>query len=512
MRLVSCAAVVWLGCGGGGGHVEPPARPASDAELDLPLVEQVARMEAGTLRSADVTRGYLARIEQRDRGASGVHAYLSLAPDAPAQAAAVDGKRGHGALLQGAVIGVKDNIDTARLATTAGSLALAGNVPASDAPIVAKLRAANAVIVGKTNLSEWANFRSTKSTSGWSSAGGQTIHATKPGYNPCGSSSGSAVAVRAGTASATLGTETDGSIVCPASINGVVGFKPTVGLVSRTGIVPISATQDTAGPITKTVADAARVLHVIAGRDPADPATAAIPATLDLDFEAALGKASLQGVRLGVVKPASFDVKTLAVFDRACEQLTAAGAVLVAVKLPEVKTLDDDELAILLYEFKDGINAYLASHARAGQAKTLAELIAFDTANAAKVMPYFQQEIFEQAQATAGLSDPKYVDAKRRARTVTLDNGIAAVLAADKLDALIAPTQGPAWKIDYAKGDVFSGSSSQFAAVAGAPHLTVPMGDVDGFPVGLSVFGKPWDDGRVLAIGHAYEQLPYRLR
>jgi len=496
------------GTSGSAGSAGLPPVNAADY-LDRPLREQVAVMETRQLTSADLTKGYLDRIEARDKGSSGIHAVLALDPSASAGAATLDKARGGGALLQGAAILIKDNIDTKGVATTAGSIALADNVPAADAPAVRQLRDANALVLGKTNLSEWANFRGNASTSGWSSAGGQTSNGADPAYNPCGSSSGSAAAIAAGMASAALGTETDGSIVCPASMNGVVGFKPTVGLVSRTGVVPISHSQDTIGTLTKTVGDAARLLGVIAGPDPADPATAEIPAGFDRNFEKTLETATLSGVRLGVVD--SFGGFTSAVrtlFAAELERIKAAGATVVTVSLPTAADYSNDEYTTLIHEFKQDLNAYLGAHAVGTQPRTLEELIAFNEANKAVVMPYFGQQIFISAQATTGLDAPQYVTAKERARRTTREQGIVAVMTADNLNALISPSSTPAFMTNYATGDTGLGVASGPAAVAGCPHLSVPMGKINGLPVGLSIFAGPWQDANVLALGYAYEKLP----
>jgi amidase len=483
--------------------------------LDRSMSEQVEAMEAGGLSSVALTAAYLTRIEQQDRGADGINAVLSLDPSAQDLAAQADLHRGGGALLQGAVILLKDNIDTAGLATTAGSLAMADNVPEDDAPLVRKLRDAGAVILGKTNLSEWANARGMKSTSGWSSLGGQTRNGAVPGYNPCGSSSGSAASVAAGFASAAIGTETDGSIVCPASVHGVVGFKPTVGLVSRTGIIPISHTQDTAGPMTKNVRDAARLLTVMAGPDPKDPASDEIPDGLDLDFEAGLAGASFEGLRLGVVDNLmGYHTALDVLFEEQVAKMETAGATVVHVSLPPVSAYASAEMTVILHELKHDLNAYLAVHPIPGQPSTLAELIAFNDAHAAEVMPYFGQEIFLHAEATTGLAAQAYLDAKEIVPRVIGEEGIDSVMTSNDLDALIAPTGGPAWRTNYATGDQFLGGASPPAAVSGGPHLTVPMGEVvdlqAGFvrlPVGLSVFAGRWQDASVLAIGQAFEAL-----
>ncbi|HEX8796416.1 MAG TPA: amidase [Polyangiaceae bacterium] len=513
--------IAWLGllvaaCGASGAKspsTPVDAGPAIEAGnpldyLDRPLREQVAALETGVITSAGLTSGYLARIASRDKGDGGVHAVILADPQATAHAAALDAQRGKGALLQGADIFVKDNIDTKGMATTAGSLAMTANVPNDDAFVVQRIRAAQGLVLAKTNLSEWANFRSSTPTSGWSSVGGQTYDGRNTRYDPCGSSSGSAAGVAAGLASAALGTETNGSIVCPASVNGVVGFKPTVGLVSRAGVVPISASQDTVGPITRTVGDAARMLSVIAGSDPNDPATQSIPHGMSLDFEAPLASATLKGKRLGVVTAFGFGADVMNVFNAALARMQAAGAVIVNPVSLDVSSWDQNELTILLTEFKVGINAYLAAHPEPGQPSTLADLIAYDTAHASTVMPYFGQELFTQAQATTGLSDPKYVSAKQAAQTATR-GGIDGALSANNLDALISPTFDTAWVIDYKTGDpaTLNGSEGP-AAVAGYPHLTMPMGQVNGLPVGISFFGTAWHDAQMLALGYAFEQLP----
>jgi amidase len=505
--LTLCGSSV-LACGGGGGDdqiSEPDAMVDEIAELDLPMREQVARMEAGTLTSSTLLANYRVRMTRIDD--RGINAVLSHDPQAETVASTVDGQRGQGALLQGAVLLIKDNIDTAGLATTAGSIALAHNVPAKDAFVVARVRAANAVIEGKSNLSEWANFRGFGSTSGWSSVGQQTTHFAVAAFSPCGSSAGSGAAVAANEISAALGTETNGSIICPASVNGVVGFKPTVGLVSRAGVIPVSSTQDTVGPITRDVGDAARLLHVIAGPDADDPATASIPTDFDFDFEAQLATATLAGKRIGVLRNAAFDAGTLALYDTELARLAAAGAILVEVTLPDAAAFGTDSYTVMTTEFKVGIDAYLASHATAGQPGSLEDLISFNNANAAIVMPYFGQQIFLDAQLTTGTSSPGYLTAKANAHAAAGDNGILAVMSANNLDALVSPTVGPTWAIDYARGDVVGPVSGSYPAVAGYPHLTVPMGTVGGLPVGLSLFGRPFDDGKLLALGFAYEQV-----
>ena len=501
--------------GGVGADTGVPGDAGLDVEagnpldyLDKPLREQVTALDKGIITSAGLTSGYLGRIATRDKGDGGVHAVIVTDPQVMAHASALDAERGKGALLQGAAIFVKDNIDTKGIATTAGSLAMANNVPMDDAYVVQRIHAAQGLVFAKTNLSEWANFRSTSPTSGWSSLGGQTFDGRNTGYDPCGSSSGSAAGVAAGLASAALGTETNGSIVCPSSVNGVVGFKPTVGLVSRAGVIPISASQDTVGPITRTVGDAARMLSVIAGPDANDPATQNIPQGMSLDFEAPLANATLKGKRLGVVLAFDFGTDVMNVFNAALAKMQAAGAVIVNPISLDTTSWEQNELTMLLTEFKVGINAYLAAHSVPGQPTTLADLIAFDQAHASTVMPYFGQELFTQAQATTGLTDSTYVTAKQAAQTATR-GGIDKALSAAKLDALVSPTFDPAWAIDYKTGDpsTLHGSEGP-AAVAGYPHLTMPMGQVNGLPVGISFFGTAWHDAQMLALGYAFEQLP----
>ncbi len=410
--------------------------------------------------------------------------------------------------MQGVYILIKDNIETADMPTTAGSLALANNAPGRDAPIVARLRDAGAVILGKTNLSEWANIRSSQSISGWSAVGGQTRNPYDPERTPCGSSAGSAVAVAAGLAPAAIGTETDGSITCPASVNGVVGFKPTVGLVSRTHIVPISHSQDTAGPMTRTVEDAAIVLTVIAGSDPLDPATAEADAR-KVDYRAALDAGSLHGARIGVMRflLPNYSEETRAEFERTLGVLEGAGAVLVDVtEGPDLATIGRLEFTVLMVELKHDLNLYLASTDPAQvPTRTLADLIAFNAAEPRETV-LFGQDLFERAEGTKGLDDPEYVAARADSLRMAGPEGIDRMMAEHQVIALIAPTTSRAWTNDPADDDRAQGSASRLAAVAGYPHLTVPMGLDRGMPVGLSFIGGKWDDSRILSLGHAYER------
>ena len=414
-----------------------------------------------------------------------------------------------GGSLRGLPILLKDNIETADMPTTAGSLALVDNASGRDAPVAARLRAAGAVILGKTNLSEWANIRSGNSISGWSAVGGQALNPYDPLRTPCGSSSGSATAVALGPAPVATGTETDGSITCPASVTGVVGFKPTVGLVSRTHIVPISHSQDTAGPIATTVEDAAIVLTAIAGSDPLDPATAEADARR-VDYRAALDANSLQGARLGVMRflVGNYSAEAQAEFERALVNLRAAGAEIVEITEPpaDFRQIGGWELTVLLTELKHDLNLYLAStDPTQVRTRTLADVIAFNAAEPRETV-LFGQELFERAEATGGLDDPAYVEARERSFRAAGPEGIDRMMAAHGVVALIAPTTSRAWTNDREDDDNPQGSASRLAAVAGYPHLTVPMGFDRGMPVGISFIGGKWDDARILSLGHAYER------
>jgi len=430
---------------------------------------------------------------------------IAIDPTAIAQAQAVDARRIVGPLA-GRPILIKDNIETAGpLPTTAGSLALKDNVTGRDAPLVARLRGAGAVILGKANLSEWANIRSNGSISGWSAVGGQARNPYALDRNTCGSSAGSGAAVAAGIVDLAIGTETDGSITCPASINGIVGFKPTVGLVSRTHVVPISASQDTPGPMTRTVRQAAEVLTAIAGSDPADQATREADAKRE-DYAAALSAGALRGARIGVMRFAS-GFGTDPLLEAALTVLKAQGATLVEIRKFDDKAIGDNEFAVLMSEFKAGLNDYLATTPAAVRTRTLADVIAFNKANAVTEMALFGQDLFEKAQQTKGLNDPAYLKARRISLAAAGPNGIDRMLKANRLDALVGPTMPASWKIDAVHGDQISGGGAgSLAAVAGYPHLTVPMGQVKGLPVGLSFIGPKWSDALILRLGYAYEQ------
>ncbi len=476
-------------------HSIPLASAASVPAAPAPAAQPVGPAEAQT-------RDALARIARLDPL---LHAFTAVDPTALAQARAVDQAGGRGALAGRPVL-IKDNIETAGpLPTTAGSLALVANVTGRDAPLVARLRGAGAVIIGKANLSEWANIRSSNSISGWSAVGGQARNPYATDRNPCGSSSGSAVAVASGMVRLAIGTETDGSITCPAAVNGIVGFKPTVGLVSRTHIIPISVSQDTPGPMTATVREAAEMLAVIAGSDRADPTTREADRRRS-DYAAALDAGSLRGKRIGVMRFAS-GFGTDPALAAALGVLRAQGATLVEIARFDDKDIGDQEFTVLLAEFKVGLDDYLKSSPAPIPVRSLADVIAFNKANAATEMPLFGQDIFEQAEQTKGLSDPGYRKALQRSRLLAGPQGVDRLLREHRLDALVGPTMPAAWKIDAVHGDQISGGGAgNLAAVAGYPHLTVPMGMVMGLPVGLSFIGPRWSDARILSLGFAYEQ------
>lgn len=464
-------------------------------------------MASGEASSVDLVRAYLARIAAMDRKGPALHAVIALNPDALAQARVLDAERKAGHVrgpLHGVPILIKDNVETADpIATTAGSLALAGNVTHRDAPVVARLRAAGAVILGKTNLSEWANIRSSQAMSGWSAVGGLVRNPYALDRTACGSSSGSGAAVAASFAAAAVGTETDGSVVCPSSINGVVGLKPSIGLVSRTHIVPISHSQDTAGPMARSVRDVALMLSAMAGPDPADVATAGAQVH---DYAGGLSAGALSGMRVAVLRPdMPNDLK--ASFERALSVLRAAGAVLVDVKAPENKDLGAAEFTVLKTELKADLNAYLATTPPTVEVRTLADAIAFDCAHADTEMPFFAQETFEAAEKTGGLADPAYKAARAASLRMAGAEGIDAMLKAANATVLVEPSYGPAWLSDPVYGDKYDGpSSSELPAIAGYPNLTVPMGLVRGLPVGLSFIATRFGDASVLGAGYAYEQ------
>lgn len=428
-----------------------------------------------------------------------INAVLAWNPDAWSQGVSASG------LLAGVPILIKDNIETRELPTTAGSLALVNNDTERDAPLIARLRAAGAIIVGKTNLSEWANFRSTRSTSGWSGRGGQTKNPYALDRNPCGSSSGTGSAIAANFAAIGIGTETDGSIICPSAVAGLVGIKPTIGLVSRSGIIPISVSQDTAGPMARSVADAAALLTVIAAPDANDPAASERKNTTSIDYTTHLKRDALKGARIGVVrKLMGYHPDTDAAMERAIVAMKAAGATVIDAEIPTLGQWDADEFEMMLYEFKDGLNAYLA---RSGAPHgNMAALIDFNRRHAAQEMPFFAQEVFEQANAKGPLTDAAYIIARDKARRLAGPEGIDAALKQHGLDALVAPAMSPAWPTDPIDGDHFLGAGYSAAAVARYPSLTVPMGNVHGLPVGIVFMGTAWSEPRLIELGYAFEQ------
>ncbi|RVT89710.1 amidase [Sphingomonas crocodyli] len=492
------------------------AAPAAALAIDIveqPIDALAAEMAAGRTSAVALVKAYQARIAKID---SKLHAVIAVDPDALAQARTLDAERKAGRVrgpLHGVPILIKDNIESAgTLPTTAGSIALAHNVTGRDAPVVARLRAAGAIILGKTNLSEWANFRSLKSTSGWSAVGGLTHNPYALDRNPCGSSAGSGAAAAASLAAATIGTETDGSIVCPSSLNGLVGLKPTVGLVSRTHIIPISARQDTAGPMGRSVRDVALLLGAMAGSDAADPATTQSDAH-KIDYAAALDAGALKGKRIGVMRfAAGFHPAVDALFDNAIADLKKGGAEIVEIPAFDLRPIRAITRDLLSAEFKEGINAYLASTDPSEvPSRNLTALIAFNKAHADAEMPWFGQEIFGFAEAAKPVTDPAVQKDAATATRLAGVEGIDAMLAKDRLDALIAPTNPPAWPSDLVNGGGASGGgASTLPAVAGYPHLTVPMGPVKGLPVGLSFIGPAWSEAKLLAIGYAYEQATHR--
>ncbi len=486
----------------------PPAAPSLDV-VELSAADARDRMAAGSLTARALTEAYLDRIARIDDDGPRLNAVIEINPRAVADADALDAERRAGKVrgpLHGIPVLLKDNIDVAGLVNSAGSLALADHRPAADAFIAARLRAAGAVILGKTNLSEWANFRSTRSSSGWSSRGGQTKNPYVLDRNPCGSSSGTAAAIAASLAAVGVGTETDGSITCPAGVTGLVGLKPTVGVVSRSGIIPISISQDTAGPMGRTVTDVALLLNALAAVDADDPAGAAAAGLIPEDYTAALKADAIAGKRFGLLRQAmGYHPDVDAATERAIATLKSAGGTVVDVKLATYNDWDKPEFEVLLYEFKDGLNAYLQ---RSGAPQpSLEALIAWNTANADKAMPFFGQEIFEQAQVKGPLTDPAYVKARDAARRLAGKDGLLAVLAREKLDAVIAPTVSPAWLTDHVLGDHFVGSGYGVAAVAGTPSLTVPSGDSHGLPLGITFMGPAYSEAGLLAVGYAFEQL-----
>ncbi|HEX6086099.1 MAG TPA: amidase [Thermoanaerobaculia bacterium] len=475
---------------------------------EIPL-EELTIGEMRRWSARQLTEAYLARIARLDER---IHSIIELNPDALAIADALDRERAAGRTrgpLHGIPVVIKDNIDTAdRMRTSAGSLALAESIAKQDAHIVRRLREAGAVLLGKTNLSEWANFRSTHSTSGWSGRGGLTRNPYALERNCCGSSSGSGAAIAASLAAVGVGTETDGSIVCPSSACGLVGLKPTLGLVSRSGIIPIAHSQDTAGPMTRTVTDAAILLGAMAGLDSLDAATAASRGRAHADYTRFLDPNGLRGARIGVARQYfGFSDHVDRVMKESLDALAKLGATLVdPANIEHHNEYGDTELEVLLYEFKHDLNAYLAQLPPNVKTRTLADLIRFNEENRALEMPYFGQELFLQAQEKGPLTTPAYRKALAKNHRLSRAMGIDAVLKKHRLDALVAPTGGPVWMTDLVNGDHYSGGYSSASAVAGYPHVTVPAGYVFGLPVGLSFFGGAWSEPALLKYAYAFEQ------
>ena len=494
---------------------QPPAPAPFDLE-EATIAGLQQRMQSGQDTSRSLVDKYLARIEALDRSGPALHSVLEVNPDARTIADRLDAERksrGPRGALHGIPILIKDNIATAdRMMTTAGSLALAGATPPRDAFIVERLHEAGAVILGKTNLSEWANFRSTHSTSGWSGRGGQTKNPYALDRNPSGSSSGSGASIAANLAAAAVGTETDGSIVSPSNSNGLVGFKPTLGLLSRSGIVPIAHSQDTAGPMARTVADAAALLGAMTGADPDDPATKDAGRKGRRDYSASLDPNGLKGARIGVVRNKYFGYSpaTDQLAETAIAEMKKQGATIVdPANIATLGTFDDGEFEVLLFEFKTDLNKYLTWLGAASPVHSLKDVIAFNDAHKDQEMPYFGQEIMAMAEKKGPLTSAKYTAALARNHQMARTLGIDAVMAKFKLDALVAPTGAPAWLTDVVNGDssaANAASPSTVTSVAGYPHITVPAGYYRGLPVGISFFGRAWSEATLLKLAYAYEQ------
>ena len=476
---------------------------------ELGVSDAQRKMAGGEVTSHELTQAYLDRIRAIDRQGPALNSVIELNPDALQDADRLDAERTAGKLrgpLHGIPVLLKDNIDVVGMVNSAGSLALADNRPQQDAFLVARLRAAGAVLLGKTNLSEWANFRGKHSTSGWSSRGGQTHNPYVLDRNPCGSSSGTGTAIAASLATVGVGTETNGSILCPAAVNGLVGLKPTVGLVSRRGIIPISASQDTAGPMGRTVADVAALLAVLVAADDSDPASTQAKSHAAPDYTAFLNPGALAGKRIGLVRQAlGFNADVDAAMERAVATMTTAGAIVIDVKVDGYRDWEAPEMVVLLYEFKDGLNAYLkAARAKPG---SLADLIAWNQDHRDTVMPWFGQEFFEMAQAKGTLKDAAYREARAKARKSACEAGLFATLDANRVDVLMVPSASPAWMTDLLLGDPRGGGSgAAMAAIAGTPSITVPMGESHGLPLGLALMGAAYSEAQLIGLAYAFEQ------
>jgi len=482
--------------------------PSSFEFVEITIDELGKRMAAGRETAHSIAQRYLERIRAVD---GRLRSVIEINPDALPIAAALDRERrekGPRGPLHGVPVLIKDNIDTAdRMMTTAGSLALVGPPPGRDAFVAERLRAAGAVILGKTNLSEWANFRSTHSVSGWSGRGDQTRNPYALDRNPCGSSSGSGAAIAANLCAVAIGTETDGSVVCPSAMNGIVGVKPTVGLISRSGIVPIAHSQDTAGPMARTVRDAATLLSVLTAVDPNDAASVNRGSSVPPDYTRFLDPAALRGARLGIARKFfgnNGDVDKL--IQSAIDEMKRLGAEIIDPVDLAAQGYADAENDVLLYEFKTDLNSYLERRGGGHPVKSLSELIAFNEKHRDREMPWFGQELFLQAEGKGPLSDKAYLEALAKSRRLAREDGIDATMAKHKLDAIVAPTAGPAWLIDWVNGDHDTGGCSTPAAVAGYPHITVPAGFVHSLPIGISFFGKAWSEPKLFALAYSFEQ------
>jgi len=499
------------------GLAAPASSPGAAGILDAGVLLQQERMSAHKLTSHMLTSQYLSRIAAVDKAGPRLNAIIELNPDALKIAAEMDRERKIGKVrgpLHGIPVLLKDNIATGdRMSTSAGSLALAGVRASHDSFVAARLRAAGAVIIGKTNLSEWANMRSTHSVSGWSGRGGLTRNPYALDRNTSGSSSGSGAAIAAGLATLAVGTETDGSIVSPSSICGLVGIKPTLGLVSRSGIIPIAHSQDTAGPMARSVSDAALMLTAMAGVDASDPATKDGTGKA-ADYSAALDKRGLQGKRIGVARNFfGHNPAVDAVIEAALLVLQAQGAILVdPVEVPNTSKYDDSETAVLLYEFKADLAAWLKDYAPGAPIANMADLIAFNTAHKDRELQYFGQEHLLGAEAKGGLDTQAYLDALANNHRYARAEGIDQAMKDHGIDALVAPTGGPAWLTDFINGDHDGGGFSSPAAVAGYPHITVPAGYVQGLPVGLSFVGAAWSEAALIQMAYAFEQATLHRR
>jgi amidase len=502
-----------LTLGGGNPALAAPSAGVKPFELhETTVAELQAGMKRGKFTAVSLVERYLARIHEVDKAGPSVNSVIEINPDAVEIARALDRERkakGPRGPLHGIPILIKDNIGTHdRMQTTAGSLALVGGVPAKDAFVARRLRETGAVILGKTNLSEWANFRSTHSTSGWSGRGGLTRNPYALDRNPCGSSSGSGAAASANLCALAIGTETDGSIVCPSSANGLVGIKPTLGLISRSGIVPISHSQDTAGPMARTVTDAAILLGALAGQDAEDSATAASEGKASADYTKFLDPKGLTGARIGVVRKLfGFNDAVDALMNSAIAEMKRQGAeVIDPADIETLHKFGKTEELVLEYEFKADLNAYLARLGPGAPVHTLADIIEFNERNKEKEMPYFRQELFTKSQALGPLTTKEYLEALEKNHLLSRTQGIDALMDKFKLDALVAPTGSPAWPTDLINGDHDTGGSSSPAAVAGYPDITVPAGFIFGLPVGISFFGRAWSEPMLIKLAYAFEQ------